>query len=252
MSDEEAPQPKIVVSEHGPYLITGPIEVTYQVIATDDDGASWTWKTGDTVPVTPKFAFCRCGHSSNKPFCDGSHRKQGAAGESTASFASYEEQAKIYDGPSMQMGDAEALCALARFCDGKGSAWRLVAKTADQEARELLAHETTHCPSGRLVAYDKESLGAAVEAGSTPSIGIIEDPTKGVSGGYWVRGGVRIETFDGKVYPTRERVVLCRCGHSSNKPFCDGSHAKAKFADDVLEHVTASADGSDAVDTPEV
>jgi CDGSH-type Zn-finger protein len=30
---------------------------------------------------------------------------------------------------------------------------------------------------------------------------------------------------DGKAYEVRNRVTLCRCGSSNNKPFCDGSHA---------------------------
>ncbi|WP_420835420.1 CDGSH iron-sulfur domain-containing protein [Aquitalea pelogenes] len=34
-----------------------------------------------------------------------------------------------------------------------------------------------------------------------------------------------------KPYPVRERMTLCRCGASANKPFCDGSHASIKWQD---------------------
>lgn len=250
MDENDVQEPTIVVTKDGPYRITGPITAAYAIITPDDTGASWTWVEGEQVPVTQVFEFCRCGHSTNKPFCDGSHRRHGFSADDGASTEPYESLAKVYDGPTMQLGDAEELCAFARFCDGRGSAWRLVAGTGEQEARELLAHEATHCPSGRLVAYDKESLGAAVEPDLPASIGIVEDPAKGVSGGYWVRGGVRIELADGTVYPTRNRVTLCRCGHSSNKPFCDGSHAKHGFRDEALPE--AAAVGADSVETPEV
>jgi CDGSH-type Zn-finger protein len=36
---------------------------------------------------------------------------------------------------------------------------------------------------------------------------------------------------DGAAYETRNRVTLCRCGQSSNKPFCDGTHASVGFKD---------------------
>ena len=52
-----------------------------------------------------------------------------------------------------------------------------------------------------------------------------------VSGPLWVKGGVAIEASDGFAYETRNRVTLCRCGRSSNKPFCDGTHCKTKFND---------------------
>jgi CDGSH-type Zn-finger protein len=36
---------------------------------------------------------------------------------------------------------------------------------------------------------------------------------------------------DGFAYEQRNRQTLCRCGHSSNKPFCDGTHAAIDFDD---------------------
>jgi CDGSH-type Zn-finger protein len=39
-----------------------------------------------------------------------------------------------------------------------------------------------------------------------------------------VRGGITIESADGVPYEVRNRVTLCRCGRSDNKPFCDASH----------------------------
>jgi len=48
-----------------------------------------------------------------------------------------------------------------------------------------------------------------------------------------VRGDFRITTPDGEPVPTtRTTVALCRCGVSSIKPFCDGTHKLVKFRSD--------------------
>jgi CDGSH-type Zn-finger protein len=46
-------------SEDGPYLVSGPVDLT------DVDGREITHED--------QMALCRCGHSNNKPFCDGTH-----------------------------------------------------------------------------------------------------------------------------------------------------------------------------------
>ena len=55
--------------------------------------------------------------------------------------------------------------------------------------------------------------------------------TAGDNGSYQVSGDFVIKDAAGNAYPTSPGtdVWLCRCGHSGNKPFCDGSHKKAGF-----------------------
>lgn len=43
-------------------------------------------------------------------------------------------------------------------------------------------------------------------------------------------GRVRVEV-DGEIVADTDDVALCRCGHSRDKPFCDGSHSRVDFAD---------------------
>jgi CDGSH-type Zn-finger protein len=50
------------------------------------------------------------------------------------------------------------------------------------------------------------------------------------NGPYIVQGPVLIQDADGNQFPVnKQTVALCRCGASTNKPFCDGTHSKIGF-----------------------
>jgi len=50
-------------------------------------------------------------------------------------------------------------------------------------------------------------------------------------GPYLVQGPARIIDFDGNEFRLdQELTVLCRCGQSGRKPFCDGTHDKIAFS----------------------
>lgn len=221
---------KVVVLKDGPYEIQGEVPLSRQTIATNEAGGSVGWNEGERIPAPDGAHLCRCGHSSNKPFCDGTHKKIHFDGTETASREPYLEQAEEIDGPAVILTDAEPLCAFARFCDEKGRIWN-VAQRSGASARAVVEDEAGHCPGGRLVAWDRKTK-RALEPKLPPSLGLIEDPGQGVSGPIWVRGGIPVVAADGTAYEVRNRVALCRCGASSNKPFCDGSHASIKFRDD--------------------
>jgi CDGSH-type Zn-finger protein len=46
-----------------------------------------------------------------------------------------------------------------------------------------------------------------------------------------VEGDFEVVDQDGKIFGLagRNKIGLCRCGHSENKPFCDGAHKKVNF-----------------------
>lgn len=49
------------------------------------------------------------------------------------------------------------------------------------------------------------------------------------NGSVRVTGEVDFVDAEGNVLETKENFSLCRCGHSANKPFCDGAHRAAGF-----------------------
>jgi len=217
-------QPRIVVSKDGPYLLSVEVPIAGQAIVTDEEGIAVAWRRGKRYESKDGCALCRCGNSRNKPYCDGSHIKVEFDGTETASREPYREQAETLEGPGITLTDAEALCAGARFCDRAGGIWSLVHDSDDPEAKEIAIQEAKDCPSGRLVVWNED--GTPIEPSFEPSIGVVEGPDAGVSGPLWVRGGILVVSEDGTLYEVRNRVTLCCCGRSSNKPFCDGSHAE--------------------------
>ncbi len=228
MSDP--PSMRIVVQRHGPYRAVGGIPLAVQTITPNARKESWEWVEGRSFPVGKEYLLCRCGQSQNKPFCDDSHLRVGFVGPETASRRPIERQSEHLDGPTHVLSDAENLCAFARFCDPEGKIWSLIERTDDPRVRALVVREAAHCPSGRLVLREK-ATGQTVEPTLPPSIGVVEDPTLGCSGPLWVRGGVRVESENGTPYELRNRLTLCRCGSSTNMPFCNGSHASVQFQD---------------------
>ena len=224
---------KITISKNGPYLVSGDVPLAVQQIESNAAGESINWKEGKRWPAAAKYALCRCGESKTKPFCDGTHTKIGFNGKETAAHRPIMEEATILDGPMMELADAEELCAFGRFCDPHGQVWNQVEGVDKPAKRTQFVHQVGMCHSGRLMAIDKES-GKVIEPELPVSIGVVEDPVVGCSGPLWVRGGITIEDSHGVAYEVRNRVTLCRCGRSENKPFCNGAHAAdPKFHDGV-------------------
>ena len=220
----------VLVSKNGPYIVSGALPLAKEIIGANSKGESIKWIKGETYPEKENYALCRCGHSKTKPYCDGTHSKIGFDGTEMASKKKYIDQAERISGQGIDLTDATVFCASGRFCDRASGVWNLTINSNDTKAKEIAIQEACNCPSGRLVVWDKKT-GKPIEPEFEPSISLIEDPAEKVSGPIWIKGGVAIESSDGTKYETRNRVTLCRCGQSSNKPFCDATHVSSRFND---------------------
>ncbi len=78
------------------------------------------------------------------------------------------------------------------------------------------------CPSGALT-YTVEGHDGPVEPPLAALVSVVPD------GPLFVSGRVPVSRSDGATLETRNRVTLCRCGESKNKPLCDGSHVATGF-----------------------
>lgn len=218
---------KIKITKNGPYLVSGNVPLSEKIIV--PKGRRYEFKDGRKLPQSEKYALCRCGKSKNPPFCDGSHEKNGFIGDETASKARYEDRVELLEGSGIDLMD-DNRCAFARFCHReKGNVWELIENSRNEENMKEAIQAACDCPTGRLTAIDK--TGKAIEPEYEPSIDIIQDQEKGVSSGIFVKGNIPIESVDGQLYEIRNRVALCRCGKSMNKPFCDATHVRIKFSD---------------------
>lgn len=222
---------RVKVTKDGPYLVSGNLPLSKQFIVTDETGDPEKWREGEKFSVDEEYTLCRCGKSQNQPFCDKTHVKIKFSGEETASHRTYREEAEVINGPDLILMDDLDLCASAAFCDRLSGTWNLTKNSDDPKAKAIAIQQAGDCPAGRLVACDKKTV-KPIEPKFKASIGLVEGPKANVSGPIWLRGGVPVESSDGTEYEVRNRVTLCRCGKSKNKPFCDGTHISVGFSDE--------------------
>lgn len=217
-------EPRIQINENGPYRVEG-TPLLWMRPLQSEAGRPIGWKRGKSLAPGESYALCRCGASKNKPFCDGSHVEGRFDGTETAERSSVEMRRRNFNGRGLVMTDVKKFCVHAGFCvSEKTDVWDLVKKTEDPASRTELIRMIRSCPSGRL-EYAQPPVDAPVEEELPREIGIVEN------GPLYARGRVVLEGADHRPYERRNRMTLCRCGASKNKPFCDGTHAEIGFRD---------------------
>ena len=199
--------PKIEARENGPLMLRGVSRMT---------GAD-----GKDMPCKPVMALCRCGLSDKKPFCDGSHSQGFDDAKGTPDgpdrLLSYEgTEATVLYNPALCSHAAECVRLAGHVFDPSAKPW----VAPDKGSYDELADVVAACPSGALSF--KGNDGAPDHRVTTARAEVTVEP----NGPYWVQGVTPPEqpSSDGQ---TPNKYVLCRCGHSGNKPFCDGSHRAA-------------------------
>jgi len=217
--------PSIKSSPGGPLVVSGGVPLVRKAAVHSEHGEPLTWRTSEPLETRDTFALCRCGDSSNKPFCDGSHVAAGFEGKDTADASTYDDRSKVLGGTGLTVRDDRSICVHAGFCGNRvTNIWKQVSDTEDSLVRLAVINEVEKCPSG-AITYRFDGDDVDNEADYPTEIAAITD------GPLWVTGGISVTTSDGTELEARTRVTLCRCGASANKPLCDGSHNEVGFKD---------------------
>ena len=219
-------RPSITVRPNGPYLVSGEVPISRRHVVTSELDEALDWQTGERLETKPMIALCRCGGSQSKPFCDGTHAKVGFDGTEQAPTSTYDERAKRYDqGTKIVVRDDRSICEHAGFCGNHiTNVWKMVRPAIDDTiVRSQMMAMVGRCPSGALTLRTTDDTD--VEAELAQAIGVVDD------GPLLVTGAIPLQRADGEPFESRNRMTLCRCGQSSIKPLCDGTHATVGFAD---------------------
>ncbi len=172
------------------------------------------------------MALCRCGGSSTKPFCNGTHLKIGFSGKRISDGKN--DKRDNYEGKKITIHDNRSICAHSAFCtDCSPKVFKLGKEPwieSDAEDVESLVKTLKKCPSGAL-SYTIDNVEYR-DRDREPMIYISKN------GPYYVRGYIELKDTPLGVEASKEHYTLCRCGGSKNKPRCDGTHWYIKFKDE--------------------
>ena len=218
---------QLTVQPNGPYVVTGGVPIRRRRQVHSELGEPITWQTTVHLPTRDTAVLCRCGGSANKPFCDGTHARRGFDGTESAPTTTYDQRAKTYEGINVTVHDDRRICEHAGFCGNHVSnVWKMVgdSATADTVVRAQMMAMIERCPSGALT-YRLGPGEPDIEPDLPVAIGVVDD------GPLFVTGGLPVRRADGEAFESRNRVTLCRCGGSANKPLCDGTHKTIGFLD---------------------
>jgi len=211
-------KPKIACLPNGPYYLLN--DPTPQLIP------NMQKSNGDPCTTITGVALCRCGGSSNKPFCDGTHGEIGFSDKKLADGTLNKRDNFV--GKQITIHDNRGICAHAGFCtDNLSSVFKLGAEPwinpDGATAREII-NTIKKCPSGAL-SYTIDNVEQQ-DQDREPMVTVTKD------GPYAVTGGIELVGQLPGAGASAEHYTLCRCGGSKNKPFCDGTHYHIGFKDD--------------------
>lgn len=224
----EKPNAQIKIEKNGPIIVQGEIPLVRKSQVVSEYGEPLTWHKEFTYETEAgSYYLCRCGQSQNQPFCDDSHIRLGFDGKETIPIRStLQRRIVCEDGTNIIVHKDPTLCTNSGFCGFLNTTIKkMIPDTDNTQTRSLVIAMVERCPSGSLtysIPPVKEDIEPDLPVQVADTTEITEEGA--AFGPLWVTGNVVIEQSTGHIIETRNRVTLCNCGHSNNKPLCDGEH----------------------------
>src|SRR4249919_1562739 len=106
MSDQT---PIIRIEPGGPYRVAGDVPLARSSQVETEHGEPIDWAPLDPLPTGSRYALCRCGRSSTKPFCDDSHLEGAWDSDETNDRRPRTARATTYPGDGIVMSDNRSL-----------------------------------------------------------------------------------------------------------------------------------------------
>jgi CDGSH-type Zn-finger protein len=232
--DQLREKPKIVLLPNGPYLLIDDMEPKLVENLKNSKG--------EPLLAIRGVSLCRCGASNNKPFCDGTHGKIGFSSENKKEVAENsnghhiaKDKRKNYVGKRITIHDNRKICSHAAECvNNLPSVFKMNARpwiNPDAAEIEEIINTIRKCPSGAL-SYSIDGIEYRDQNERKPMVTVSKDGPYHVTGGINLIGDDDNNNIQWAEESSKEHYVLCRCGASNNKPFCDGMHRLINFKDD--------------------
>lgn len=180
---------------------------------------------GEDLETAPAMTLCRCGQSGFKPYCDGTHAKVQFVGSKKDDR--WEDRVDEYEGKDITIVDNRGVCAANGACvNGLPSVFDDQDPWIHPEGatKEEIIETIEKCPSGAL-SY-KINGRRYQDLDRSPAIKVAKN------GPLHVEGFIAMQDDMGNTPECKEHYTLCRCGESSNRPFCDATHLEIDFKDD--------------------
>jgi uncharacterized Fe-S cluster protein YjdI len=134
-------------------------------------------------------------------------------------------ESKKYSNGEVTIHWKPSLCIHSKNC------WKNLPEVFDPRAKpwikpegsdsETIMAQVDKCPSGALSYTTNSQTETKMENQNKIEIAS--------NGPILVQGTIEIKHSDGRIEVKEKSCALCRCGASTNKPFCDGSHRKIEF-----------------------